>query len=343
MERFTMPDELAQEMCARLGVALPTDMDGVDRALPGLVRAGAVRLDQQGAGAARGRAAAGRRPGRRSASSGSSTGLGGTCWGHTVGAWPRCSRPAGVRLPGRARPVPGRRQRRLPLVPRGRGRRSPAGPRRHPRVGRSAADRGRGRGQPPGLSGGIVDDDDGRLLHSFVAHVATPTREVGRYAVLSIDLDAADLRSFCEVSRTYGMRAAEPLPPSVHRHRDDRLPPGRRRVGARAAPRRRRRRDREAPRRSRRGVRGHRATRPGALDVAVRAGLVERAADGTAFYPPRVGTEVRSGSVGSLIGLGVGGRSGSTSGTSVRARSAIEPRRNSRKRHSPAMATMAAG
>jgi hypothetical protein len=34
------------------------------------------------------------------------------------------------------------------------------------------------------------------------------TREVGRYSVLSSDLDAADLRTFCEVMRSYGMPAA---------------------------------------------------------------------------------------------------------------------------------------
>jgi arylamine N-acetyltransferase len=47
--------------------------------------------------------------------------------------------------------------------------------------------------------------DGDRLQHVYV-HRSHGDREPGRYALLSTDLDASDLRMFCEVMRTYGMR-----------------------------------------------------------------------------------------------------------------------------------------
>jgi len=61
-------------------------------------------------------------------------------------------------------------------------------------------------GTHPAYPVGFVDDGDGRLLHRFL-RMSRATREVGTYALLSTHLDAADLRTFCEVSRTYGMRS----------------------------------------------------------------------------------------------------------------------------------------
>jgi len=48
--------------------------------------------------------------------------------------------------------------------------------------------------------------DEGRLNHCYWS-MHDASAEARRYAVLSTDLDAASLRSFCEVARVYGMRA----------------------------------------------------------------------------------------------------------------------------------------
>jgi hypothetical protein len=132
----------------------------------------------------------------------------------------------------------------------------------------------------------FVDDGDGRLLHRFV-RMSRGTREVGDYGVLSIDLDAADQRTFCEVSRTYGMRSrniyhrrftatemvdcrpANDGSALVLRHvsADDEI---------------------EKPFSDPEEAFAAIGYGPAALDIAIRAGLVERRPGGVWFYPPRV-------------------------------------------------------
>jgi len=203
MERFAMPDELVQEMCARLGVASPGDLAGVKA----LYRAWCeqVPFDSISKGSAlhEGTLPPGGDPADL-CEQWLSTGLGGTCWGHTstMGA---ILESAGVRCRvGLDRFVIEDKvdfhsflvvedgDRRLALdVTHASGDPLPI----------EAGARGTHPAYPVGF-----EADDGRLLHTFV-RMSRATREEGTYSMLSTDLDAADLRSFCEVTRTYGMRA----------------------------------------------------------------------------------------------------------------------------------------
>jgi hypothetical protein len=144
-------------------------------------------------------------------------------------------------------------------------------------------------GTHPAYPVAFVDDGDGRLLHRFV-RMSRAEHEVGRYAVLSTRLDAADLRSFCEVSRTYGMRAR-----SLYHRRFTAT----QMVDCRPAH--------DGSALVLRHVTAHDETEkhladpdeafaamgygPGALEIAVRAGLVERRAGGGAFFAPRPVTD----------------------------------------------------
>ena len=111
--------------------------------------------------------------------------------------------------------------------------------------------------------------------------------EVGAYVVVAIDLDAADQRTFCEVSRTYGMQARN----LYHRRftttemidcrpADDGSALVLRHVSA----------DDEIEKHFTDPEEAFAAIGYGsaALDLALRAGLVEPRPDGTVFYPPRI-------------------------------------------------------
>ncbi len=330
MERFAMPEELVQEMCTRLGVAQPTDMVGVTE----LYRAWCAQVPFDSISKALALREGTLPPGGNPADLCERwlvTGLGGTCWGHT-------SAMAAVLEAGDVHCrvgldrflVDDRVDFHSFLVVEEGGR-------------RLGLDVTHGSGDPLPLAAGatgnhpayptaMVDDGDGRLLHTFV-RMSRAEHEVGTYVVLSIDLDASDLRTFCEVSRTYGMRSRN----LYHRRftdtemidcrpADDGSALILRHVGANDEIEKHLADPEEAFAAIGLG--------PGALDIAVRAGLVERRADRRDLLPaPRQGLRSSTSSTPSFA---------SASGTSVRARSAIEPRRNRKNRQSPAITTMAA-
>jgi hypothetical protein len=141
-------------------------------------------------------------------------------------------------------------------------------------------------GNHPAYPTEMVDDGDGRLLHRFV-RMSQAEPEIGTYVVVAIDLDAADQRTFCEISRTYGMHARN----LYHRRftatemidcrpADDGSALVLRHVGA----------DDEIEKAFTDPEEAFAAMGygPAALDIATRAGLVERRPDGTVFYPPRI-------------------------------------------------------
>jgi hypothetical protein len=203
MERFTMPGELADELCARLGVALPTRIDDVTP----FYRAWCERIPFDSISKALARREGTLPPGGDPvafAEQWLATGLGGTCWGHTssMGA---VLEHAGIRcrvgldrfqvdevVDLHAFLVVEDGDRLLAL--------DTTHSSGDPLLIR-AGERGTHPAYPIELH-----EDDGRLVHQYL-RLHRGTREPGRYAVLSTDLDAADLRTFCEVMRAYGMRA----------------------------------------------------------------------------------------------------------------------------------------
>lgn len=204
MERFELDAGLARAACDRLGVALPASMDDV----AALYRAwtAVVPFDPVAKMAAvrEGRTPPGDDPSDL-LERWLTTGVGGTCWGH-------CSSLAGVIGAGGARCTVGLDrmvtddkvdfhsftvvhdgERRLALDP------------VHPS--------GRPLPLAPGAIGdhGVyqvgIDEVDGRWEHWFT-HPETSSTRVA-YAVLSLDLDRADVRAFCKVSSRYsGVRGA---------------------------------------------------------------------------------------------------------------------------------------
>ena len=279
-----MPEELVQEMCARLGVSQPTDLAGVTA----LYRAWCERVPFDSISKALALREGTLPPGGDPTDLCErwlATGLGGTCWGHTS-AMAAVLEAGGVRCRvGLDRFLVDDRvdfhsflvvedgDRCLALdVTHGSG---------DPLLIEAGAT-----GNHPAYPTEIVDDGDGRLLHRFV-RMSRGIREIGTYAVLSIDLDAADQRTFCEVSRTYGMRSrnlyhrrftatemidccpADDGSALVLRHvtSDDQV-------------------DKHlADPEEAFAAMGY---GPAALDIAIRAGLIEQRTDGTVFYPPRI-------------------------------------------------------
>lgn len=203
MERFTMPGELADEVCARLGVALPTRSDD----LTAFYRAWCEHIPFDSISKALARREGTLPPGGDPvafAEQWLATGLGGTCWGHTS-SMAGVLEHAGIRCRvGLDRyqvadlvdlhsflVVEDGDQRLLLDIVHSSGTPLPI------RAGEV--------GTQPAYPVELVEDD-GRLMHQYV-RVHREGREIGRYVVLSTDLDADDLRTFCEVMRTYGMRA----------------------------------------------------------------------------------------------------------------------------------------
>ena len=284
MERFAMPEELVQEMCARLGVAQPTDLAGVTE----LYRAWCEQVPFDSISKAlalrEGTLPPGSDP-RDLCERWLSTGLGGTCWSHTS-TMAAVLEAGGVpcrvgldrflvddRVDFHSFLVVEDGDRRLALdVTHGSG---------DPLPLEAGA-----KGNHPAYPTEMVDDGDGRLLHRFV-RMSRAEHEVGAYVVLSIDLDAADQRTFCEVSRTYGMRSRN----LYHRRfsatemidcrpADDGSALILRHVSADDETEKHLADPEEAF-----AAMGY---EPAALDIAIRAELVERRADGTTFYPPRI-------------------------------------------------------
>jgi len=196
-----MPEELVHEMCARLGVARPTDLAGVTalhRAwcaqvpFDSISKALALREDAPAPGS----------DPRDLCEQWFATGLGGTCWAHAStmaavleAADVRCR--VGLdrflvedRVDFHSFLVVEDGDRRLALdITHGSGDPMP--------IVAGAT------GTHPAYPVELVDDGDGRLLHRFV-RMSGAEREVGAYVVLSIDLDAADLRTFCELRTVSG-------------------------------------------------------------------------------------------------------------------------------------------
>lgn len=194
---------LAAEACDRLGVGLPGDLDGV----ADLYRSwcASVPFDPIAKALAlrRGEVPPGADPDdllRRWLT----TGVGGTCWGHCsslAGLLELAGVPATVGLDRMLRTdgvvdfhsfvVVDEDGRRLALDP--------------IHVSGSPLPLEPGARGDHGAYATWVDDDGGRLLHRFT-HPASP--EVTTYHVVGLDLDADDVRAFCEVSaRHSGVRA----------------------------------------------------------------------------------------------------------------------------------------
>lgn len=203
MERFILDPGLARDACDRLGVALPSDLDGV----ADLYRAWCASVPFDPIAKALALRRSETPPGAEPADlllRWLDRGVGGTCWGH-------CSSLAGILEVAGVRATVGLdRMVRVDgvvdfhsfVVVGGGGR-------------RLALDPIHVSGAPlvlePGSRGDHgayetwLEDDEGRLLHRL-CHPASP--EVTTYHVLALDLDADDVRAFCEVSALHsGVRA----------------------------------------------------------------------------------------------------------------------------------------
>jgi len=203
VERFAVPEVLAEEMCDRLGVAVPTSMAGVGD----LYRAWSAAVPFDCLNKALARREGTLPPGGDPVAfceTWLATSLGGTCWGH-VSAMGAVLQAGGINC----------------------------------RVGldhlldtdevdfhaflvvedgdrRWMVDVIHGSGEPLLLEAGSVgvhpaypariDADEGRLLHRYTT-MYDGRADVRRYAIVSTDVDAAGLRTFCEVSRHFGMTA----------------------------------------------------------------------------------------------------------------------------------------
>lgn len=215
MEPFVLPGELVDEMCARLGVGLPADEAGVVTLLDRwkamvpfdpIAKALAMR---------EGRPPPGADP-VELCERWLRTGVGGTCWGHVAGL-------AGI-LAAAGVPTRVAVDRMLVdnidfhaflLADLGGGRRlvlDPIHATTEPLLLEPGAE---GRHGP--YRAGFTADE-GRLLHWF----ASPNRidRSTRYVVLATDLDAADVRAFCEISARFsgvmaGRLFSRRFPPGV--------------------------------------------------------------------------------------------------------------------------------
>ena len=199
MERFSIPDELADELCTRLGVARPRGLDDVAP----LYRAWAEHVPFDAIAKSVAMRTGDPMPGAAFARQWLETGLGGTCWGHTStmaaileGAGARCR--VGLdrlvvddRVDLHSFVVVEDGDRRLSCdIPHCSGTPMPVEP--------------GARGTHPAYPVGYRDDE-GRVVHDYPRQSADEPM-TGTYVVLSTDLDAGDVRAFCEISRVYGMR-----------------------------------------------------------------------------------------------------------------------------------------
>ena len=199
-----MPGELADEVCARLGVGAPTDLDGV----AALYRAWCEHVPFDTVGKALALHEGSTPPGGDPTAflrQWLATGVGGTCWGQTA-AMAAVLERSGVRCRvGIDRYlVDDEVDFHSFLVVEDGDRRWACDV--DPLLGRSAPPRPGASGTHPAYTVGFDADEDGRLEHRTV-RLARDGRSTRRYGVLSTDLDAGDLRAFCEVSRALGMRA----------------------------------------------------------------------------------------------------------------------------------------
>ncbi len=282
MERFEMPRELAEELCDRLGVDLPRSTDDVAT----FYRAWCEQIPFDSISKALARRKGTVPPGgdpSALAEQWLTTGLGGTCWGHTstMGA---VLEHGGIRCrAGLDRLIVEDLVDLHSFVVVEDGDHLLACDVTHcsgdPLVIRSGE-----HGTHPAYPIELVDDD-GRLLHQYPRQ-SRSTGEIGWYSMLSTDLDAADVRSFCEIMATHGMRAL-----SLYHRRFTATEM----IDARPAD------DGTALLVRRVSASGESTTsiadpdeafaamgyRPAALEVAIRAGLVTRGADGPAVWAVR--------------------------------------------------------
>ena len=199
-----MPGELAAEVCARIGVDAPTDLDGV----AALYRAWCEHIPFDTVGKALALHEGSTPPGGDPTAfvqQWLATGVGGTCWGQTA-AMAAVLERSGVRCRvGLDRYLVDDEVDFHSFLVVEDGDR------------RWACDVIHCSGDPLLLAAGAAGnhpaytvwfdaDEDGRLEHRTV-RLARDGRGTRRYGVLSTDLDASDLRAFCEVSRELGMRA----------------------------------------------------------------------------------------------------------------------------------------
>jgi hypothetical protein len=282
VERFAMPDALAKEMCDGIGVPLPGTMAEV----ADLYRAWSEQVPFDSIAKAVALREGSVPPGAdpvEFCERWLATGVGGTCWGH-VAAMAGVLGVAGfdcrvgldrlltdeyVDFHAFVVVVDG--ERRWALDP------------THCSGGPLAVEPGRS-GSHPAYAVGFDTDGD-RLLHTYTSYGHTPG-EPRTYVVLSTDLDAADVRSFCEVARVYGMRARSlyhrrftPSDLVDARPADDGSALVKRRISAAGASEERFTDPDEAF-----AAIGYGA---GAVALAERAGLVARSAGGVVRWTPR--------------------------------------------------------
>jgi arylamine N-acetyltransferase len=203
VERFVMPDALANEMCDRIGVSRPGTLSEAGD----FYRAWVEKVPFDSIAKALALRDGTRPPGSdpiEFCDRWLATGVGGTCWGH-VAAMAAVLGSAGFDCRvGLDRLLTDEFVDFHAFV-------VVAGDDR-----RWALDVTHCSGDPlaiePGSDGThpaypvAFESDGDRLLHSYTSHSQAPG-EPRWYAVLSTHLDAADVRSFCEVARTHGMRA----------------------------------------------------------------------------------------------------------------------------------------
>lgn len=198
MEGFPLPAELADEMCRRLGVTLPTDRAGVDALYRAWCRDVPFDSPVKALALREGRIPPGDDP-TELCRRWLETGVGATCWGHIsslCGILGRAGADCAVAL-----------DRMLVddpvdfhgfVVLRDSGRRFALDP-VHVSDGLLPLEVG-ARGRHP-VYGTGVDADGGRLIHWF-AHPDEPDRQ-RRYTLLSTSMDRADVRAFCAVSSSF--------------------------------------------------------------------------------------------------------------------------------------------
>ena len=198
-----MPDALADEMCARIGVARPVTVAD----LTAFYQAWTERVPFDSIAKALALREGTRPPGAdpvEFCDRWLATGVGGTCWGH-VSAMAGLLGAAGfdcqvgldrlltdefVDFHAFVVVVDGDRQWALDVT-------HSSG---DPLVVEAGAE-----GTHPAYPVSFEADGD-RLLHGYTSYSQTPG-EPRWYAVLSTHLDAADVRTFCEIARVHGMRA----------------------------------------------------------------------------------------------------------------------------------------
>jgi hypothetical protein len=216
VERFELPADLAEALCAHLGVGLPGDAAGV----AALFRAWCTAVPVDNVGKEEARVAGGIPPGDdpvQVAEELLATGLGGTCWSHSTGL-------AGILTAAGARATVGldRMVRDDGIVDfhsftvlhedGGPWVLDPIWPTVDPLPLRAGA-----RGGHPVVPVGLDEDGDGLRLW----HWAEPGDRRLRYAVVSTVLDRDDVRAWCELSLRFSGVPAQVL--NLRRNPPDRV------------------------------------------------------------------------------------------------------------------------